>query len=238
MRVLIVEDEPIVARRLARIVAQALPEVSVTAAGSTEEAARALREQAFELLLLDLNLSGDDGFALLAQSSAQPAAVVVVSAHPERAVEAFEHEIVDFVPKPFSEERLGAALDRALAKLRNLPGRTLAVRVRKGWRFVRLTDIEHVRAADDYCELVLSSGERLLHAVTLERLSKLLPPSFKRVHRGAIVNLQRLDRLRRRGSGGYEAVTAAGDAVPVGRSYLEDLRAVYEGEGRGSSERA
>jgi two-component system response regulator LytT len=224
MRVLIIEDEPVIARRMARIAQAALADAEVLSAGSVAEAEALLAAGVFDILFLDLNLSGEDGFAMLGRTIARPSCVIVVSASPHRAVEGFDHEIVDFVAKPFSEERLQAAIDRGLAKLRNLPSRTLAVRVRNGWRFVRLAEIDHVRAADDYCELVLEGGERLLHSASLDRLARDLPPAFRRVHRSAIANFERVSTVRRRASGAYEILTQANSPLPVGRAYLAQLR--------------
>jgi len=104
------------------------------------------------------------------------------------------------------------------------PETTIAVRIRNGRRFVKPAEIDAVRAADDYCELVLQSGERLLHASTLEALVRELPPPFRRIHRSAIINLERVASLRRRASRGYEMVTLAGEAVPIGRAYLREAR--------------
>jgi hypothetical protein len=100
----------------------------------------------------------------------------------------------------------------------------LAVRVRNGRRLVKASDIDVVRAADDYCELVLSRGDRLLHAATLEALARQLPGSFRRIHRSVIVNIEKIEALRRRPSGGYEVVTRTGEVLPVGRSYLAAAR--------------
>jgi hypothetical protein len=119
-------------------------------------------------------------------------------------------------------ERLRQALDQT--RPAETLDQILAVRVRNGRRLVRASDIDVVRAADDYCELVLSKGDRLLHAATLEALARQLPGSFRRIHRSVIVNLERIEALRRRPSGGYEILTKSGEVLPVGRSYLADAR--------------
>jgi hypothetical protein len=119
-------------------------------------------------------------------------------------------------------ERLRRALDRSGAP--EPVEQILAVRVRNGRRLVKASDIDVVRAADDYCELVLAKGDRLLHAATLDALARQLPATFRRIHRSVIVNLERIEALRRRPSGGYEIVTQAGEVLPIGRSYLADAR--------------
>ncbi|CAN5276094.1 hypothetical protein BH11PSE2_BH11PSE2_20360 [soil metagenome] len=106
---------------------------------------------------------------------------------------------------------------------------TLVVRQRKGRRFVKVSDIDAIRAADDYCELVLKSGERLLHDATLTALADDLPATFHRVHRSAIVNLQRVQTLRRRANSGHELVCLCGETLPVGRAYLSQTRLALAG---------
>ncbi len=126
--------------------------------------------------------------------------------------------------------RHAEALQRELEAARR-PGRAdeiLAVKVRNGKRLVQLSDIDAIRAADDYCELVLNRGDRLLHSATLEALARELPATFRRVHRSVIVNLERIEVLRRRPSGGYEILTKTGEVLPVGRQYLAGARAAVE----------
>lgn len=94
---------------------------------------------------------------------------------------------------------------------------------------MKVSDIDAIRAADDYCELVLKSGERLLHDATLTALADDLPATFHRVHRSAIVNLQRVQTLRRRANSGHELVCLCGETLPVGRAYLSQTRLALAG---------
>lgn len=103
--------------------------------------------------------------------------------------------------------------------------RILAVRTRQGLRLVKPEEVEAIVAADDYCELVLENGERLLHDSSLTAIGDRLPGDFRRIHRSAIVNVARLQTIRRRASGGYEAVTRSGEVLPIGRTYRRNALA-------------
>ena len=128
MNVLIAEDEAPAARRLERMVRERLgPRVRDLAIAPTVEAARAaLASARIDLLLLDLNLNGADGFSILDAAHRPP--TIVVSANSGRAIDAFNHAVIDFVAKPVSAERLGVALDRALDRTRPPAQGSLAVR--------------------------------------------------------------------------------------------------------------
>src|SRR5688572_16580366 len=118
MRILIAEDESVIARRLERMVKEILGERagSVAVKESLADAGEYLFEKPIDLLLLDLNLNGEDGYDLLKLAAAGSFQTIVVSANSDRALEAFQYGVLDFVPKPFDLERLKRALDRAGAK--------------------------------------------------------------------------------------------------------------------------
>ncbi len=101
MRILIVEDEPLVRQRLLRLCSElAGVRARFDAVADLESAGDRLQRSVYDGLLLDLNLGGDDGFELLRRAVAGRYQCVVVSAHRDRALQAFEHGVLDFVPKP------------------------------------------------------------------------------------------------------------------------------------------
>ena len=115
MRIVVVEDEAIVARRLTRLLREILGETLesldlATSLGAAQ--VRLDREPPIDALFLDLNLNGRDGFELLGEAVAGSFQTIVVSAHAERAIEAFDYGVLDFVAKPFGRERLELAIDR------------------------------------------------------------------------------------------------------------------------------
>jgi DNA-binding LytR/AlgR family response regulator len=217
MRIAIVEDEAIIARRLERMVRGIVGEATIDVASSFD-AALQLTRAPIDLLFLDLNLHGRDGFALLEEAAAARFQTVVVSAHHDQALRAFEYGVTDFVAKPWSEERLRRAIERVRGG-RTSAARTLMVRKGRELRAVAVDDIDTIRGADDYSELHLRDGSLHLHAKSLSALETLLPDSFLRVHRSWIVNLARV-----RGTRSDAVVMQSGAVIPVGRIYRATLR--------------
>src|SRR6185295_4053784 len=111
LRVLIVDDEPLARARALRLLDEVGGTTVVGEAGSAAQARERLRSHPADLLLLDIQKPGEDGFALLARLEPRPA-VVFVTAFDHYAVRAFEENAVDYLLKPFRRERLEQALDR------------------------------------------------------------------------------------------------------------------------------
>jgi DNA-binding LytR/AlgR family response regulator len=226
MNVLIAEDEGPAARRLERMVREQLGErVAEIAIAHTLETARAtLAASQVDLLLLDLNLNGADGFSLL-DTERRPR-TIVVSANSGRAIDAFDHAVIDFVAKPVSAERLGLALERALAHAPTRAGSgkaSIAVRSAGRIDLAAFADIVLLSGADDYVEVVLADGRRFLHDARLQDLERLLPPGFVRIHRSHIANTAHL-RAVRVAPGRRRILDLAGGATaPVSRSRLGAL---------------
>lgn len=220
MRILIVEDEPLVAQRLERMAREALGGdlLSVYTAATVDAAASRLDNTDDVVLLLDLNLAGADGFALLRRAVAEPWSTIVVSGSPERALDAFELGVVDFVAKPFTAERLGLAFERVRERRGSARTRYLAVAYAGRIELVPLADVVAIHGDDDYSSVELSNGQRRLHKRTLAELERLLPAEFLRVHRSHIANLQQV-----RGLDGRVLKLANGKEVPVGRAYVRLL---------------
>jgi len=219
MRIAIVEDEAIIARRLERMVREIVGTATVSHATTFDDAMRVTRTP-LDLLFLDLNLNGRDGFRLLEEAAASNFQTVVVSAHHEQALRAFEYGVTDFVAKPWTEERLRRAIERVRGR-ESSNAKTLVVRKGRELRAIAVADIVFIRGADDYSELHLADGSVHLHEKSLTALESLLPETFLRVHRSYIANLARIRGIR----GGTGALMMDGTVVPVGRVYRAPLRA-------------
>jgi two-component system, LytTR family, response regulator LytT len=220
VKIAIVEDETIVARRLERMVREIVGADATIDLAPSLPAARLLMSRKFDLLFLDLNLNGSDGFTLLEQAVASPFQTVIVSAHHEQAVRAFDYGVADFVAKPWTAERLRIAVERATSH-RTSAGRAQCLVVRKGreLRTIRVAEILFIRGADDYSELHLADGSVHLHQKSLTALESLLPAGFARVHRSYIANMDRV-----RGVRAATVVLQDDSVVPVGRVYRDKLR--------------
>lgn len=228
MRLLIVEDEDLIAQRLERLSRQIIGHrLQHLAVLPTLEAAKLhLQEMTVDLVLLDLNLNGKSGFHLLKQFTAQTYHTVIVSAYTEKAIEAYEYGVLDFVPKPFDLARLTKAFARYFdADYRSLyPTRYLACKCRGRIDLVQVSDVLYCQGADHYARLFLRSGEEKLYDKSLNQLLPLLPPSFLRVHKSFIVNLDEAGTLQVRGGGRYYFEMPNEEEVPVSRSGYKLLK--------------
>ncbi|NBC00823.1 MAG: response regulator [Bacteroidetes bacterium] len=228
MRILIVEDEPIIARRIARLTRSILDDANliIEAAEGLDSAQDALLERDIDLLFLDLNLHGADGFDLLTTSVAGAFHTIVISAYTDRAIEAFEFGVLDFIGKPFGRERLAQALQRlhAPGARTDPPARYLAVRASGR---VTLIDVERVLAlqgAGSYSELVLRDGSTTLHDKPLKRLVTLLPDDFVRIHRSYVVRMSAVAHFLAREGSRYAVELHDGTTLPVGRTRVDAVR--------------
>ena len=227
MRIAIVEDEAVVARRLARMVHRIVGDPdSIQLATSVPDAVELIRATSFDLLFLDLRLRGKDGFQLLEQAVALPSQTIVVSGHCEEALRAFDYGVADFVAKPWNEARLRRAIDRATGGNLSPHRRAQRLVVRKAGELqtVDVAELLFVRGADDYSELHLADGSVHLHEKSLSALAKLLPVRFARVHRSFIVDLTRAQALRTVSDRPF-LVLEDGALVPVARSCRTAVRA-------------
>ncbi len=228
MKILIVEDEPLLAQRLERFCREILGDrlEALRIATMFSEASARLDESPIDLLLLDLNLHGRDGMQLLASTVAGSFHTIIVSANTEQALRAFEYGVLDFVPKPFSRERLA----QALARVTEREGRAataakfLAVRKQGKVELVPIDRVLYVEGAGAYAELVLDDGRRELHDKTLEKLHTLLPPVFERIHKSYIVRMTAVKTLHAQEGSHYEAELRNGLRLPVGRTRYKELR--------------
>jgi len=227
MRILIVEDEPLVRQRLLRLCGElAGTRARFDAVADLDSAEDRLGRSVYDGLLLDLNLVGEDGFDLLRRAVAGRYHCVVVSAHRERALQAFEYGVLDFVPKPFSRERLDQALERLLdaGRYRSGQARYLGIWRAQGTALVELADVLWIRADGDYSELRLRDGRSELHEKSLAGLSSVLPPDFVRCHRSYLVNLRHVRSLHAASGSRYWLVLNDGTELPVGRAHVAALR--------------
>ncbi len=227
--VVIVEDFPPVARSLARQVADLVPHAKITIFSDMERARRCLEGEETDVLLLDLNLKGKDGFDLLRDCASRAFHTIVVSANTDRALEAFEYGVLDFVAKPVARERLQKALGRmaGVAAADRPTPRFFSVRRLGQVELIETEAVDYIQGAGKYSELVLKDGRTVIHDKSLERLSVVLAPAYWRIHKSYLVDLTHVRKLEVLGGGKYRAVLHSGARLPVGRSRYPDLAARF-----------
>jgi DNA-binding LytR/AlgR family response regulator len=228
MKVLIVEDEPIIARRTLRIITALLgPQLEKSQICHTIPSALAyLEKESIDLLFLDLNLYGEDGFTLLESMVAAPFHTIIISAYREKAIRAFEYGVLDFIPKPFNQARIEQALARIdqikLPESQHL--RFLTVQKRGRHQLVEIQDLLYIKGAGIYSELFLKDGTKEIHNKTLEKLNQLLPEQFDRIHKSYILNRTVLQEIIVEPGSKYSVLLKDGTQLPIGRTRYKRLK--------------
>ncbi|MDQ8186158.1 LytTR family DNA-binding domain-containing protein [Pelagicoccus sp. SDUM812002] len=224
MNVLIVEDELPAARRLRRLVAAQLylDESQIALAETLEQAQAQLESSRIDLLFLDLDLAGQNGFQLLRSHSPDRVPTIVVSANTDRAIEAFDQDVIDFIPKPVVPERLARALDRT--KHSDTEEKRITIVSIGKIDIVPTKTITHISGAEDYAEIHTSEGQRLLHHERLNQLESTLPKTFLRIHRSHIVNLNFVRRLASNANGNPLLELTTGQTLPISRRRASNVR--------------
>lgn len=198
-----------------------------TTAESLPAALARLGESAYDVVLLDPDLPRHDGLELLAGRPARAFQTIIVSARTDLALRAFDFGVLDFVPKPVSQDRLA----RALRRLTGTPAagetadRFIAVRRLGRIDLVPVDDLLYVEGADKYSELVLANGQRNFHEKCLGRLEATLPRAFVRIHKSYLVRFTMVSRLLVLKGSRYFAVLKNGQRLPVGRSRYGEIKA-------------
>ncbi|HEY7180520.1 MAG TPA: LytTR family DNA-binding domain-containing protein [Blastocatellia bacterium] len=243
IRALIADDEPH-ARRFVRQLLAADAEMEICGECADGVAVvEAAQKQKPDLLLLDVQMPEMDGFAALAAlGDDAPPFVVFITAYDQYALKAFEAFALDYLLKPFDEERFARSLarvkaqwrgriysadaERALALARQVEARRPESRrllVKTGGRvlFLRFADIEWIAAEDNYARIHTSDGEYLTRE-TLSRLETKLPPdTFVRIHRSTIVNRERVRELQPLPHGEQRLILHNGVELTVSRRYCK-----------------
>lgn len=226
MRAIIVDDEAPARDRL-RIMLGDHPDVEIVEeCGRATEALRAIRAARPDVVFLDVEMPGLDGFHVVdTMNVSPPPFVIFVTAHSEHAVQAFDRAAGDYLLKPYDDERLARAVNRARTALRSrttYPER-FAVPVGKRTVLVATDDVDWLEARDNYVCLHVGA-ERYLLRQTLNGIeAKLDPARFARIHRSAIVRLDRIKEIRHLGLGEQSVVLASGTVLPVGPKYRDRL---------------
>ncbi len=225
MRVLIVDDEPAARAKLRRLLAAEADVADLLEAPDAPTALTVVKAQPHppDLALLDIEMPGGDGVQLAAALRELGVRCIVFStAHAEHALQAFELAALDYLLKPYTPERLAAALARVREQLAR-PAAAVGEHWVDGQR-LKLADVHWLSAADNYIELHLPP-RMLLERVTLA--DALARPGwaarFVRVHRSHAVNPMHVQRIERLGSGEAVLTLTGGDTVRVSRGYRDVL---------------
>ncbi len=227
MRILIVEDETIAARGLEKMLREIYGKeiTSLKVERSLVGSECFLEEHSIDLLFLDLNLDGREGFDLLRNIISQSFHTIIVSGMTEKAIQAFEFGVLDFVPKPIKKERL----EKALQKWKSIAANSrytkfLSVKKDDKTEIISLKDISYIQGQNNNAIIYRKNLTTDTHRKTLDSLSKILPSHFFRIHKSYIVNLREAKYLKSKGGGKYIVELKNEKTLPVSRKIYSELK--------------
>lgn len=233
MKVLIVDDEPL-ARQTVRMLLESDREMTVAGDCSGIDAVEMIAREKPDVLFLDIQMPEVDGFEVLERAGVDSVpAVIFVTAYDEYALRAFDVHALDYLLKPFDDRRFYAAVARAKAqvKARTTPSyaRRFCVRTREKVLFVKADDIEWIEAADYYSSFHIGGKSYLLRQTMAELERQLDPAKFVRVHRSAIVNIERVQELHPLFRGDGVLVLQDGTRLRLSRARREEFERRLQG---------
>lgn len=242
----VIVDEDDEGRRAIRELLKATPDTEILSEiPEGREAARLLVELDPELVFMSLDLGDGDAFGILEEvgDSEGVPVVVLTSREDASASRAFDTTAVDMILKPVAEQAFARALDRARARLRSVGSgpfedfaaeatrgpegddyrRRLMVKDRDAFRFVSVEQVIWIEAEGNYARIHGENGTHLIRATLTDLANSLDPRQFMRVHRGSVVNLDRVESIIPSGTSDYRIILKSGKQLNVGRSFRDRL---------------
>lgn len=254
VRTLIVDDEPLARRTIRELLSDHTDVEIIGECGSGSEAVTFIEKQPPDLLFLDVQMPGLNGFETLARiEPGRIPAIIFVTAYDQYALQAFEVHALDYLLKPFNDQRFEEALRQAKSHIElqeinkisrsllnllgdlNPAGNEPAMVRRKGFLtrfmikadgrvfFIKVSDVDWIAADDYFIKLHVSGKAHLLRMSMNELEEKLDPNTFLRVHRSTIVNFDRIQELKQTPGGEYVVVLKSGTVLKLSRARRERL---------------
>jgi two-component system, LytTR family, response regulator len=249
IRVLIVDDEPLARKRIRRFLADEPDMAVIDECGTGREAIQVIEEKSPDLLFLDIQMPGIGGFEVLQSINVDRMPFVIfITAYDQHALQAFEVHALDYLLKPFKQERFQKALERARAQLakrgvqENDPGlagllqklraeqiylNRFMIKSSNRVVFVKANEVDWIESAANYALLHVGDKTHLVRETMQALETKLCPRTFQRISRSAIVNLERVKELQPMGKGQYVIILNGGKQLTMTRG-IRDLQTSLE----------
>lgn len=248
IRAIIADDEPLARSRLRSLLAREPDGELVAECADGDAAVAAVRQHRPDVLFLDVQMPGRDGFGVLEALAGEPLPqVVFVTAYDQHALRAFEARALDYLLKPFKQSRFEETVRRVRERLAARPGPSpgpdpdlsrqlrellaesrpaaptlsrLAVKTNERITFVRVPDLDYLESAGNYVVLHCGKENHVIRE-TLSTLETQLPAGFLRISRSVIVNLDRVKELQAMAAGEHVVILRDGRQLAMTRGLRE-----------------
>lgn len=240
IKALIIDDEPLARSMVLEYLHNHSDITVVQECGDGFEGVKAIQQHQPDLIFLDIQMPKINGFEML-ELIEQPPAVIFTTAFDDYAIKAFESHAIDYLLKPFSQERFDKAIRKwrehkqpaappaALLESASLsPQQQQRIVVKTGGRIriIPMEDVDYLEAADDYVKIHTTEGSFLKNK-TMAHFERVLDAAqFVRTHRSYIVNVQRITRLDVHEKESWLALLTSGIRVPVSKTGYLKLKVV------------
>jgi two-component system LytT family response regulator len=248
LRLLIVDDEPLVRESIRNGLASIVDVEVIGECESSSQAIDVISSQQPDLVLLDVRMQDGTGLDIVRRIGPdRMPPVIFITAYEEHAVKAFELNAIDYLLKPFDEERLESSIRRAKERIAARFERSLAARLesllqmreqkwterlaaRNGERIdvVPVDSVDWIESANNFVQLHCGTKSYLVTETVSNLANRLDPSRFIRVHRRYIVNLSRLVAIHRMFGGTYEMELRSGVRLATGRQYRETIQSLVQ----------
>ncbi len=249
IRAVIVDDEPLARKRIHDLLREDREIEIVGECCSGSQALEMLEREKPDLLFLDVQMPEVDGFELLEAMEGICPAVIFVTAYDKYALRAFDAQAVDYLLKPFNENRFQQAVQRAKERIRKAEGGQMSTEllsllkdvqsgrkpaerlvIKSGGRvlFLKAGEIDYIEAAGNYLNLYVGKETHLIRETMQSLEARLDPERFLRIHRSTIVNLERIKELQPWFGGEYVVILRDGRKLTLSRTYRARVQQLLE----------
>ncbi|WP_017256881.1 LytR/AlgR family response regulator transcription factor [Pedobacter arcticus] len=243
IKALIIDDEPL-ARNIIKEYLLNFPKIEVVEeCGNGFEGLKAINQHQPQLVFLDIQMPKITGFELLELLDELPA-IIFTTAFDEFALKAFEANAVDYLLKPFNEERFKKAIDKFLSSNREeqtkpvqhiveaisatsqTQNERIVIKLGNKIKVISIYDITHITADDDYVKIHTAEGEFLKNQTLAFFEKNLNPAFFVRVHRSHLVKIDQITKIEAYEKDSHLLILKTGQKIPVSKTGYPKLKAV------------
>lgn len=227
IRTIIVEDEPLILQRIQTLVREDSDFQVVASCSTGSSATHAISSLRPDLILLDIQLPGHDGFSVMdIIESEQKPKVIVISAF-DHAIKAFKYQVTDYLLKPFDRARFREALSRVKEELKNGKHQQYLTCKKNGKVvLIRFHDIKYLQSEANYVRVFSNNGEHTVRSTMHEIEGKLDDRLFARIHRSYIVNIDEITELSHLYQGDYSITLRSGKVLVSSAKYRQTIKSI------------